>query len=300
MTEKHAYLIMDGGNNLIQLQQLISLLDDSRNDIYLHIDKKSSFSNQELKQQLSVEHAGFCLIPRMKVYWGGYSLVACELRLLKIAHQNYKYEYYHLLSGQDLPLQTQDYIHKFMSEHRGYEFINFDDEKLQKDRQIRERVSHYHIFSDVSFRRYHNPVGIFFAKSLRKLEEISQRLLKIDKYKNKIIKYGSQWFSIDDDLAQYVIEHEKEIEKKFKNTILCDELFLQTIVYTNDEFRQRLYPKTSGNLRYIDWELDRPFTWYDVHFYMLKKAKKEGYLFARKFDCKKDQSVINQVVDELL
>lgn len=300
MAGKHAYLIMDGGNNLVQLQQLINTLDDSRNDIYLHIDKKSPCSDHDLKQKLSAKHAGFILVPRMKVYWGGYSLVACELRLLKAAHQNYEYEYYHLLSGQDLPLQSQDYIHKFMSEHKGYEFINFDDRKLQTDRQIRERFSHYHICSDVSFRRYHNVLGVFLAKALRKLEEISQRLLKIDKYKNKVIKYGSQWFSIDDDLAQYVIEHEKEIEKQFKNTILCDELFLQTLVYTSDDFRQRVYPKTNGNLRYIDWDLGLPFTWDDTHFYMLKEAKKNGYLFARKFDHMKKPSTISRVVNELL
>ncbi|GHN49618.1 hypothetical protein ME800_12270 [Lactobacillus delbrueckii] len=300
MAGKHAYLIMDGGNNLVQLQQLINTLDDSRNDIYLHIDKKSPCSDHDLKQKLSAKHAGFILVPRMKVYWGGYSLVACELRLLKAAHQNYEYEYYHLLSGQDLPLQSQDYIHKFMSEHKGYEFINFDDRKLQTYRQIRERVSHYHICSDVSFRRYHTTIGIFFAKALRKLEEISQRLLKIDKYKNKVIKYGSQWFSIDDDLAKYVIAHEKNIEKQFKNTILCDELFLQTLVYTNENFRQRLYPKNDGNLRYINWDLGLPFTWNSAHFNMLEEASKKGYLFARKFNSVEDQSVIWQVIKELL
>lgn len=38
-TRKHAYLIMVH-HNFKQLLFLISLLDDVRNDIYLHIDKK--------------------------------------------------------------------------------------------------------------------------------------------------------------------------------------------------------------------------------------------------------------------
>ena len=40
--EKHAYLIM-AHNNWKILEKLLILLDDKRNDIYLHIDLKSDF-----------------------------------------------------------------------------------------------------------------------------------------------------------------------------------------------------------------------------------------------------------------
>lgn len=40
MKDLHAYCIMAHGN-WEQLQMLINMLDDCRNDIYLHIDKKS-------------------------------------------------------------------------------------------------------------------------------------------------------------------------------------------------------------------------------------------------------------------
>ena len=38
--KKHAYLIMAHNNPYI-LKKLLNLIDDKRNDIYLHIDKKS-------------------------------------------------------------------------------------------------------------------------------------------------------------------------------------------------------------------------------------------------------------------
>ncbi len=38
-TNKHAYLIM-AHDNFEQLKILLDLIDDYRNDIYLHIDKK--------------------------------------------------------------------------------------------------------------------------------------------------------------------------------------------------------------------------------------------------------------------
>lgn len=38
-SERHAYLIM-AHNNFYILEKLLILLDDPRNDIYIHIDKK--------------------------------------------------------------------------------------------------------------------------------------------------------------------------------------------------------------------------------------------------------------------
>lgn len=37
--KKHAYLIIEHKDNFV-LETLIELLDDSRNDIFIHIDKK--------------------------------------------------------------------------------------------------------------------------------------------------------------------------------------------------------------------------------------------------------------------
>lgn len=40
MKDRHAYCIM-AHKNWTQLQMLVSILDDPRNDIFLHIDKKA-------------------------------------------------------------------------------------------------------------------------------------------------------------------------------------------------------------------------------------------------------------------
>ena len=65
-------------------------------------------------------------VPRLKVYWGDYSQVRACLRLLRAASVG-DYSYYHLLSGADLPLKTQDEIHAFFEAHDGTEFIHFSD-----------------------------------------------------------------------------------------------------------------------------------------------------------------------------
>ena len=63
---KHAYLIMAHNEPEI-LKVLISMLDDPRNDIYLHIDKKSDLISTE---ELAVNNAQlFILEKRINNYW---------------------------------------------------------------------------------------------------------------------------------------------------------------------------------------------------------------------------------------
>ena len=120
---RHAYLIMCH-QNYQQLCRLLKLLDDERNDIYLHIDRKSKDVPYEMIRN-SLCHANLHFTKRMSVTWGSDSMIWCTLLLLKEAVKT-EHAYYHLISGVDLPLKTQDEIHDFFHEHEGKEFITFD------------------------------------------------------------------------------------------------------------------------------------------------------------------------------
>lgn len=107
---KHAFLII-AHNEYPILEVLLSMLDDERNDIYLHIDKRAVALYQKIKG-FKTRKAGFYLIEKsIKVYWGDISLVKAEYLLFETALKNGTYVYYHLLSGTDLPIKSQDYIH---------------------------------------------------------------------------------------------------------------------------------------------------------------------------------------------
>ena len=54
---------------------------------------------------------------------GGYSLVKGELLLLEYAHNTDKFDYYHLLSGQDMILRPMREINQFFEENSGKEFV---------------------------------------------------------------------------------------------------------------------------------------------------------------------------------
>ena len=109
---KHAYLII-AHNEFEILKRLIQALDDERNDIYIHFDRKL---NHYPDCRTSYAKLTF-LEERMDVRWGDISVVDAEFALFDEAYRRGEYSYYHLLSGVDMPLKTQNYIHRFFEKN---------------------------------------------------------------------------------------------------------------------------------------------------------------------------------------
>ena len=106
-----AYLIMAHDNEW-QLKKLLKLLDRQKNDIFLHIDLKAkdAFHFEELKD--IVKKARIHIFSKYSVYWGTISQTRCQVFLLKQAIK-FHHDYYHLLSGSDLPIKKLDEIECF-------------------------------------------------------------------------------------------------------------------------------------------------------------------------------------------
>lgn len=297
---RHAYLII-AHSNWEQLKTLLQLLDEVNNAIYIHIDAKAT-DVPMVDLQKAVKKAQIRLYQKYKVYWGSFELVQVELLLFREAHKKH-YDYYHLLSGADLPIKTQEEINLFFEKNNGFEFVQYDtDERLKKDKEIGRRTKLYHFLQNYRRRYNWKPLNSFFTLLERILLAV-QLLLRIDrmkKYQNVVIKYGSQWVSITDDLAEYLLQNEPLIYNLFHCTNCADELFIQTLVY-NSEFRNRLYDKDfdddiRGNMRLIDMKKrgknGNPYTWKIADIEEIKQSK---CLFARKFDSNVDTEVISAV-----
>lgn len=131
---KHAFLII-AHNEYPVLEVLLSMLDDERNDIYLHIDKRATELFQQIKK-VKMQKAGFYLIENpIKVYWGDISQVQVEYLLFETALSHGPYAYYHLLSGTDLPIKSQDYIHAFFQQNAAHQ------------RDLERKVFRYYFFT---------------------------------------------------------------------------------------------------------------------------------------------------------
>lgn len=219
---KHAYLIMAHSDAPL-LQTLLRMLDDERNSIFLHVDKKSKlleeFTPKTEKADLHV------LTNRVDTRWGDVSQVETEYVLMEEAIKYRPFAYYHLLSGADLPIKTQDEIHAFFDAHQGKEFVRFQNERPNApEKEINQKMFCWHPMS-----RYYR-VGNPMLKICRQIVEKTCSFFPLRKYELPLYK-GPNWFSITQACVDAVIEHKGWILKNFRNTFCCDELVVQTIVY---------------------------------------------------------------------
>ncbi len=297
----HAYLIM-AHHHFYQLKILVSLLDDKRNDLFIHIDEKAE--NKNLAKELceaTVRKSRIIWVSGIHVTWGGYSQIKCKLYLLKEARKIRKYRYYHLLSGDDLPLRNQDEIHAFFDVYSGQNFVNVGSEKYSKDAE--ERCRYYYFFQDVIGKsKWYEHI---FLKVVRRLCVSLQKIICIDRihesFKNGWkLCHGSNWFSITDEFAGYVLENKDWIYKAFHAGCCVDELFLQTLVM-NSSWKDTLHINTynngcKGNLRFIYFENHLPHIWISEDY---EKLMESECLFARKFDESIDMKIIMRIKNVL-
>ena len=278
---KHAYLIM-AHTNIEQLKILIDCLDDERNDIYIHIDKKTLWP--KVKDRITAEKARIIFIKRIIVNWGGYSQIRCELNLLREAFfSGTDYAYYHLLSGCDLPLKSQNYIHHFFDEHQGEEFIGFSHDS---EEETFDRVNYYWLFQDL--------VGRNTGRIPNILRSLQHSILAFQKTNHLIRQHsvklykGANWFSIDNDLVRYLLSKERMIKKEFSFSCCADELFLPSIAI-DSPFRDRI---TNDVLREIDWNRGKPYTYTMLDYDMLINSTG---MFGRKFNINTDREIVEAI-----
>ena len=281
---KHAYLIM-AHNDFYILEKLLLLLDDARNDIYLHIDKKvKNFDFNYIKSL--VKNANIYFVHPIDVRWGSYRQILCELNLLSEAIK-VQHKYYHFISGVDLPLKSQDQIHSFF-DNSNKEFVEYDNDDMIEDAFL-DRIKYYHI--GVNFIRSKNKFVSKFCAFIRYRFINIQKKLGVNRLKkcNMVFQKGPNWFSITHNLALFLIQNQKAIKHLCRFSLCADELFLQTFAMISP-FRNNI---VDDSLRYIDWERGKPYTFTEADYNELVNANK---LFARKFD----ENISKKVVDRIL
>lgn len=225
---KHAFLII-AHNEYPVLEVLLSMLDDERNDIYLHIDKRATELFQQIKK-VKMQKAGFYLIKNpIEVYWGDISQVQVEYLLFETALSHGSYAYYHLLSGTDLPIKSQDYIHAFFQQNAGKEFVGFwQDAAHQRD--LERKVFRYYFFTKRLKDKEHLLHGI--TALIRNLILAVQKISHYRRKQTFEFKKGGNWISITENAVKYLLQYKEIVLNRMKYTLCADEIFIQTILWT--------------------------------------------------------------------
>ena len=287
---RHAYLIT-AHNKKAQLFNLLRLLNDPKNDIYIHIDKKAQgFTEAELRAAAPDSRVAF--VPRLDARWGSEVFIDAMVSLVALASRE-EHVFYHLLSGVDLPLKSQREIHAFFEAHAGEEFVSFERETA-KPYVIEGRIARY---------RWQRPVQPLLKKLDRRLSpafDALQKMVGINRIKHApvVFQKGGVWFSITHALARYIVEEMPEYRTYYRHSSCADEIWLQTLVANSPFMEHRAFmgfdDELSATMRYVDWSgggaSPRMLTSADYDMLM-----ESGMLFARKFDDAVDADVIRRI-----
>lgn len=279
---KHAYLIL-AHHEFALLQTLIGCLDDARNDIYVHVDKKV-----KTLPELHAEKARLVLLRnRVDVRWGDYTVVEAEFALFSAAKKNGPYAYYHLLSGVDLPIKSQDYIHRFFEAHKGKEFIGYTLTGMTPE-TVR-KVQRWHLFPG-DFKNRSQVRRVLRSGWIRVQEAVGYR-----RNRQVDFKKGSQWVSVTEAMARCFLEHEMWARKVFTHTFCSDEMVFQTLCW-DSPLRFALYNTQddgTGCMRLIGWRDNGELVDWSAADY--DRLAASPALFARKFNSS-DPAFIDRIL----
>ena len=288
---RHAWMII-AHNNFPILEKQLRFLDSENADFFIHIDAKVKSADLDALAAIP-RRSSVTFVERHSISWGDFSMVEAELSLLRAAVPG-KYDYYHLLSGVDVPIKSRDYIESFFEENNNINYVNFSHPEIA--RHDRWRVRFYFPFQRFNIRK------VRLRRFLRNATIGAQLLLGVDRTKryppDTVFQKGTQWFDITRSFAEYILSREDWIRDTFRSTYCPDELVVQSLA-AGSSFRETLRPDAyDGNhrncCRYLDWKRGNPYVFTEGDFDELIHAD-PACLFARKFDYGSHPEIVDRL-----
>ncbi|WP_342645480.1 beta-1,6-N-acetylglucosaminyltransferase [Mucilaginibacter sp. CSA2-8R] len=262
---KIAHLIL-AHKNPEQVAALIESLQHPAFDFYVHVDKKTDITPFAL---LFNESNVRLLHNRAKIYWGEWGTIQATLNGFQDILPG-QYNYINVISGQDFPIKSAEFIYEYFCNNRGTEFITCDPVKGGDWGDVSSRVEDYH------FINWRIPGKHSLGKLATKL--FPKRRFPLN-YK---VVGRANWFALTTDAVSYVLHFIKghpQVSNYFRYCWGADEFIFSTILY-NSRFKDQIQP----NLLYVDWsgaDIGHSRLLGVQDMANLKVSEK---LFARKFD----------------
>jgi hypothetical protein len=212
--------------------------------------------------------------------------------LKEVNHSGIEYSYIHYFQGADIPIKTQDAIHRFFEANDGLEFV-----MVEKNRgSMAVNKTHYlHLFCHNRFFRKNK-----IMKCLNFGLVYIQKILHFGVNTDVISYQGSALFSITSKCSEYLEKMEPEIRKRFRFSLAADEVFIQTMLMKS-QFKNHIAgvsQEQTSNARLID--RTRPDGKNSPHIWRLPEldfilAQPDDICFARKFDENIDFEIVQRL-----
>ena len=308
---KICYLIL-AHKNPTQFHRLVNKLNSIDVYFFVHVDKSSD--DALFKEPFLADENIFFLKERIVTPWSDIGVSKAILQLLKESVKMFKKNTYCvLLSGQDYPIKSNEYIYNFYKSHYGENFISVSDIKdiwpLWPERFERynfhlpnKRLNRgvYPILDKRFFSNRNFKHAFFLIKNVG--AKITVRTIFKTKRKHPdylVPKGGGTWWALPIETAIDIIDYLKkhpDLLAYHSYTHVPDETLFTSIV--NDLRESNEIQDTTTYTNWTEKNVDSPVTFKKDDLQELLDSG-ANYLFARKFDIDLDTVILNKLDEQI-
>lgn len=110
----------------------------------IHIDRKASAETTEVIQDYVVQYPNVYILESMNIVSGGFSMIQAELNAMEfLLNASKHWDYLINLSGEDLPLRSQQIIRQFLTVNAGRNYIFYYDQKFYRPDTLQRIQNHF-------------------------------------------------------------------------------------------------------------------------------------------------------------
>lgn len=240
---KHAIIVLIHQDPNI-LKDLLEFFDEDFK-FFIHIDKHYKCDLNSIKSA----YPNCFIFSKYYVNWGGRNILLAELFLIQQALQTDDYDYFHIISGSDMPIRSLREFKSFFRQSEGLSFMEYHRYPVAKwENGTMRRIGFYWINDYLNFRnpKYQNTFEKIFNFQVK--HNVRRRMPN----QYEILYGGSNWMSLYKDCASEIIPNTSRklgFLRRLCFTFAPDELYIQTVLM-NSKLRENII---NNNKRYIDW-----------------------------------------------
>lgn len=288
-----------------QVARLLRAIAHPDNVYFLHYEKRAPRGDHEAMARLAREFPNIHLLPARRVLWGRFSLVARQIEGLRGALLTGRdWSHFITLSGQDFPLIPQAEMIRELNAVKDSSFVSFFDPLATEDwKNVGERLERVHLDSAA-------------LEALLKVPLLGRWLRRICGWQNRmpfvpgVRRRRPEWFHywggsnhviLSRPAAAYLADdpYSRRMIGWLKRSGHPEESLFQTVLLNGPLAASVV----NDDRRAIRWQgpgSPNPLTLRCADLPWLRgEARRNGALFARKFDASVDDEVLRELARDL-
>ncbi|MCQ2111978.1 MAG: methyltransferase domain-containing protein [Bacteroidaceae bacterium] len=273
------------------MAQLCHLVEYFIHDCYvfIHLDKKFKMSKEE-RERLEAFPQVIRVYQKFDVNWGGFSMLRCQMFMMREVLKRCDAEYVHLISGQDYPTMSLDEFLMFFEQYKEKDCLQYIHlPHINWERNTYQRLQYYYPY-DCFSTRYKARSKMYQILHFQRKYNIKRSLPKQFDH-----LYGcSQWFSITRKSTQMIVDYTRRhpmLYWRMWMTFAPEEMYTATVLVNLKKGKDILFT----NFRFIRMKYENGNNPANLDVHHLRYLVERPCVFARKME----MPVSNEIIEVL-